>query len=212
MKNLLLFLCMLCLLAGASSCSFRSLFHKSEPTPEQQLQAVLQQHPELLKPDTIKVAVPVRVPEVRFEKELQQVHDTIYVQQDRAQLDSLLSPLQASLDSVQAVAVKAQLQAWLLQRPVLRDTLCFDTLGVSGKIWLKGRNYGLQVIRAAIQDTARARVVAGRLAACPEQPRFHLFRPATWGFPWYVWLLIGAALGAWLLSGIVSLVAGRRNV
>jgi hypothetical protein len=198
-------------LAMATGCSpFKGLFTR-KPTAEQELSTVLAAHPELLKPDTISVAVPVRVPEVRFEKELVQVHDTVYVQQERAELDTLIEHLQTSLDTAQATAVKGKLHQLLLQRPVLRDTLCFDTLGISGKIWLKGRNYKLQLIRAAIADTARTRVVTGRLAACPELERFHLFRPATWGFPWYVWLLIGAALGAWLLSGIVSLVAGRRN-
>ena len=123
------------------------------------------------------------------------MHDTIYVQQERAQLDSLVERLQTSLDSAQAAAVKARLQQLLLSRPVLRDTLCFDTLGIRGKIWLNGRNYKLAIIRDAIQDTARTEVVTGRLAPCPSLPPFSLFRPGTWGFAWWVWLLAGTVLG-----------------
>ena len=57
---------MLLLLALATACSpFKGLFTR-KPTAEQQLSAVLAAHPHLLKPDTIRVAVPVLVPEVRF--------------------------------------------------------------------------------------------------------------------------------------------------
>jgi hypothetical protein len=206
MRNLLI---MLLLLALATACSpFKNLFGK--PTPEQQLSAVLEQHPELLKPDTVKVAVPILVPQVSFVQSLKQPLDSVYARQDGAQLDSLLCQLQASLDTARAAAVKAQLQRWLLSRPVLRDTLRFDTCGVRGKVWLKGRNYQLFIVRAAIQDTARGKVLRKRFAA-PVAPAFHIFRPATWGFPWWLWLAIGAALGTWLGCGFCIRLMRRGN-
>jgi hypothetical protein len=199
-------------LALATGCSpFKGLqLFGHKPTPEQQLSAVLQAHPELLKPDTVKVMVPILVPQVSFQQTLKQPLDTVYARQDRAQLDSLLSQLQASLDTAQATAVRAKLQRLLLSRPVLRDTLRFDTCGVRGKVWLKGRNYQLFIVRAAIQDTAKGKVLRPRLAGAVV-PAFSIFRPATWGFPWWLWLAIGAALGTWLGCWFCTKLMGRGN-
>jgi hypothetical protein len=196
MKNLA-FILLAVLMGLASSCA---LLRK---TPAEKVADLLAAHPELAAPETIRVAVPYEVPAVRFEKELVPVFDTIYVQRDATALDSLLSQLQGRLDSAQRVATTAQLHRLLLSRPVLNDTLCFDTLGVAGQFWRVGRAYRLRITRAPITGTAVAPpVVVQKLQACTTCAELSWYNPARWGWPWFVWLGIGLVLGVLLLWGV----------
>lgn len=192
-----LFGLMATLLMLACSCSpLRSLSRQ----PAAKMATLLERHPELIQPETVQVRVPFAVPEVRFERSFYPVHDTIYLQRERTELDSLIRNLTTSLDSAQSVATKAKLQQLLLSRPVLRDTLCFDTLGVRGRIWLADRVYKLEIVRDQIRDTITGPAVVGKLALCPplQAPAYPWFDPAGWALPWWLWLLMGAALGTWL--------------
>jgi hypothetical protein len=210
MKNL-----KLALVAGlallSSSCSLTRALKPHRPTPAEQVAAILAEHPELVaKPETVTVKVYYRVPEVHFEKELVPVYDTVYVQREASQLDTLVNQLQSRLDSAHLVAVRHQLHQLLTDRPVLRDTLRFDTLGVKGKIWRVGRNYRLTVTRAAIQDTARGKAAIKQLQVLPP---VHLpfYNPAGWALPWYVWLLLGLVLGGLAGFRICYLLTRRAN-
>jgi hypothetical protein len=190
MKNLALIL--LAVLMGlASSCA---LLRK---TPAEKVAELLLQHPDLVAAETIRVAVPYAVPAASFERVLVPVHDTIYVQRAATVLDSLLSQLQGRLDSAQRVATTAQLHRLLLSRPVLNDTLCFDTLGVAGQFWRVGRAYRLRITRAPITGTATAPpVVVRKLQPCTTCAELSWYNPAGWGLVWWHWLLIGVLLGA----------------
>jgi hypothetical protein len=206
MKNAVFaLLAVLALLAG--SCSPFAALRPKRPTPEQRAAAtvaeLLQRYPGLVQPETVQVRVPFAVPEIHFERELVPIHDTIYVQREATTLDSLLAGLQGRLDSAQRVATTAQLHRMLLDRPVLRDTLCFDTLGVAGKFWRVGRTYRLLITRGRIDGHATGPVVLQQLgtSACPGAEPFSLFRPRTWGLPWYAWQGLGLLLG--LLLGLV---------
>ncbi len=174
-------------------------------TPEQRLSTLLTQHPQLRQPDTIRVQVPYEVPRIEFRTQYVPVHDTVWQQRESSQLDTLINKLQGSLDSVQKVAARANLHRLLDNRPVLRDTLCFDTLGVKGLVWREGRTYQIHITRAAIRDTASGSAAVSKLAPCPSQPApsFAWYDPRGWLWPWYAWLLIGFALGIllclWLL-------------
>jgi hypothetical protein len=189
----------LALLAGlsllASSCSLTSQLRPHRAAPAAQLASLLSEHPELVaKPETVKVKVFYRVPEIHFEKELVPVYDTVYITRERGQLDSLVNQLQSRLDSVQVVAVRHQLHQLLSGRPVLRDTLRFDTLGVSGKIWRVGQHYKINLVRRALQGSTTGPALVPRLReALP--PRYPFYNPAGWPLSWWAWLLIGLLLG-----------------
>lgn len=204
MKNLVFGL-MAVLLMMACSCSPLRELRK---TPGQKVADLIELHPELIKPETVQVRVPFYVPQVVIKKELIPVHDTIYLQREASELDSLLTGLKSSLDSAEHAAAQLKLQQFVLSRPVLHDTLCFDTLGVRGRIWRNDRVYKLEIIRAAITDTTTGAAVVGRLAPCPplqQLPGLAWYNPAAWALPWYVWLLLGIILGICLLQGAVML-------
>jgi hypothetical protein len=182
------------LLMLAGSCSpFAAL--RGNPSPAEQLAELLAKYPELAKPETTFVTTPYAVPEVRFDTVLVPVHDTVYVKQEASQLDSLIDRLQGRLDSAQRVATRAQLHRLLTDRPVLRDTLRFDTLGVAGKFWRVGRGYHLQITRARITGSVARPVVQQKLLPAKQ---YAFYDPAGWGLPWWAWLLLGVVLGALL--------------
>ena len=172
-------------------------------TPEKKAADFIAKHPELVKPETLKIYVPFHVPQVHIRKEFVPVHDTVWIQREAFQLDSLISNLQASLDSTQKAAVKAVVTPFVLDRPVLRDTLCFDTLGVKGRFWRVGRNYKLEIIRAAIRGNAAGTVVAPKLKTCPEVLHFSWYDPRGW--VWWWLLFLGFAAGASITWGLFSL-------
>jgi hypothetical protein len=179
-----------------SSCSLPGALRRHHDTPAEAVAKIVAEHPELVaKPETIKVKVYYKVPEIHFEKELVPVYDTVYIQRDANRLDTLVNQLQSRLDSAHLVAVRAQLHKLLMQRPVLTDTLRFDTLGVAGKVWRTGRSYRVHLVRAAIQDTARTQLLQPRLRVLPPAP-VAIYNPAGWGLDWWHWLLIGLLLGA----------------
>ena len=201
MKNLLYLLLLLCL---ATACSVSRLLPRpaEEPTRAQRreahrIAAFVADHPEMLKKDTVKVTVPFFVPQVQFKTRIVAVHDTVYLRAESNHLDTLLTQLAGSLDSAQRLATNAQVHRLLDNRPVLRDTLCFDTLGVAGKIWLTGRTYQILITRAAVRDTTPARVAVQTLQVCPPAPvvRHAWYDPAGWAWPWWAWLLLGLVGG-----------------
>ncbi|MDF7809915.1 hypothetical protein [Hymenobacter sp. YC55] len=205
MRNLIFGLMAMLLLLSCSP------LRELRKTPAEKVAGFIADHPELVRPETVQVKVPFVVPQVRFERSFPViVHDTIWRQKEASQLDSLINHLSISLDTAQRTATKAKLHQLLDNRPVLRDTLCFDTLGVQGRLWLKDRVYKLEIIRAAIQDTAKGAAVLGKLAPCPPPTApgplaFEWLQPATWAVPWWVWLLLGICLGVCLLQGAVML-------
>ncbi|MDF7813613.1 hypothetical protein [Hymenobacter sp. YC55] len=180
----------------ASSCAVLQ-------SPEKKVADFVANHPDLVRPETVKVYVPFRVPQVIIRKEFVPVHDTVWIQREAWQLDSLISNLQASLDSTQKAAVKAAVTPFVLDRPVLRDTLCFDTLGVQGRFWRVGRNYKLEIIRAAIQGRAAGTVIAPKLRIYPQVLHFSWYDPRGW--VWWWLLFLGFAAGASLTWCLFSL-------
>lgn len=201
MRNLL-FSGLVLLLALATSCSLLLPPAKQAARAEQQaarkVAALVAAHPGLQKPDTVKVPVPFYVPRVQFKIRYLAQLDTVRQQQEQAQLDMLINQLRTSLDSAASAATKAKLHQLLDSRPVLRDTLCFDTLGVAGKIWLSGRTYQVQIVRAPVVGTVTGSAVVSRLAPCPPMPaalELPWYNPESWALPWYLWLLIGIVTG-----------------
>lgn len=191
----------------SSSCSPLSQLPRNERQAARQAEKVadfIAAHPELMKKDTVQVYTAFRVPEIHIRKAFYPVHDTIWLKQESTYLDSLLNNLATSLDSAQAAAAKAKVHQLLDGRPVLRDTLCFDTLGVAGKVWLTGRTYQLIITRAAISGQATGQHVCQVLKPCPPAApapaaaALPWYNPEQWALPWYLWFLLGSAFGCWL--------------
>jgi hypothetical protein len=202
------------LLAGlallSSSCSLTGALRHKE-TPAEKVGKLLAEHPELIaKPETVTVKVYYKVPEVHFTRELVPIHDTVWVQREANQLDTLMLQLQQRLDTAQQTAIRAKLHHLLSSRPVLHDTLRFDTCGVAGKVWRTGSTYRLYLVRRAIQDTARGRALVPRLQVLPPGS-LPFYNPAGWALPWYVWLLIGLVLGGLAGFRICLLLTRRAN-
>jgi hypothetical protein len=186
----------------ASSCSLTGALRHHD-TPAEKVAKIVAEHPELLaKPETVQVKVYYKVPEIHFTRELVPVFDTVYVQRESGRLDSLMNQLQGRLDSAQRVTVRNRMQALLLNRRGLHptDTLRFDTLGVRGKIWQVGATYHLDIVRRAVQGTARGPALVARLVALPPAP-VPFYNPAGWPWRWWHWLLGGLVLG--LLAGFL---------
>jgi hypothetical protein len=215
----------LLLVAGATSCSV-SLFPKKEtgqapteqtPSPREARRVFdflakypefINQHPEFFPRDTVRIQIPFTLPPVVIHKTVT-VHDTLFVAADNHYLDTLLLELHRSVNEAQRQATEAKLHELLANRPVLRDTLRADTLGVHLKVWLSGRySYGISIRRDAIQGKAAGQVVRGGLAPCPALPapvHYPFYHPGGW--PWYVLLLLGCALGAGATVGLARLLA-----
>lgn len=188
MRSHLLFLATV--LLCATSCKLLE-----RPTPQQKLADLVEQHPELAVRDTVRDTVRVEVPRVVFQKVFVPVIDSARTQAERHQLDSLLSRVELRLDSVQRLAVRQRMQQWLASRPVLDDTLCFDTLGVMGRVWRTGTAYQLWLERKAItQDVARE-VVVDKLTPCSPcaLPLIYAWYDPR-GWPW--WLLLAAGFSS----------------
>lgn len=215
------------LIAGATSCAV-SLFPKKEeptaapaPSAKEARRAVefllkypdfIREHRELFPRDTVKIKVPYLVPQIVVRTEYKPVHDTVYVAQDTHYLDTLLVELDHSLTIAQHEAAQAKIKALLLKRPVLRDTLRADTLGVHIKVWLSGRNYKILIRRDAIKGEAAGQVVTGGQSPCPALPapaNYPFYNPAGW--PWWVVFLLGVVVGVALLRGVVEIVWRLQN-
>ncbi len=178
----ILLLLLAALLITCSSCRLL------RPTPAEKLADLVAAHPELARTDTIHDTVRVYVPQVEIRRVFVPVPDTVREQLERHTLDSLLSQLDVSLDSVQHVAARSRVLQWMLRRPVLHDTLCFDTLGVMGRVWRVGHTYQLWIVRKALTQDVPTQHVVTRLLPCPPAPVYAWYDPKGWAW----WLLLGA--------------------
>lgn len=176
-------------LLAASACN--PLRHILAPTPEQQLERFAAKHPGLARIDTVTVRDTVVVAKVEVRTRFVAVHDTVREQRDSLRLDSLLSRLSTSLDSAQHKAAKASIHQLLRQRPIFPDTLCFDTLGVHGRIWQRGNIYSIRLTRDEIRTPHEAKAAFQRLVPCACKPTIW-YDPRTW--PW-LWVLAGFVAG-----------------
>ncbi|TGE23549.1 hypothetical protein [Hymenobacter metallicola] len=195
MRSTLLLACVV----GLASC-----VAGHQPTPQQKLATLVEQHPELTAKETIRVEVPVVVPQVEFQIKYVPVRDTLREQREGLGLDSLLRHMDASLDSVQRAAARSQVAAYVRSRPVLNDTLCFDTLGVKGWVWRTGTTYQIWVVRKSIEATGKTDVVATKLVPCPSAPEYLWYDPRGW--PWWMSFLAGLVVGVGFCLVICSLV------
>ncbi|MCB2379803.1 hypothetical protein LGH70_19560 [Hymenobacter sp. BT635] len=175
-----------------------------QPTPQEKLATLVEQHPELTATETIRVEVPVVVPQVEFRTQYVPVRDTLREQRESLRLDSLLRHVEASLDSAQRAAARHQVIKYVQSRPVLNDTLCFDTLGVKGWVWREADTYQVWVVRKAIEATSKTDVVATKLVPCPDAPEYLWYDPRGW--PWWWSFLAGLVAGVGFCLVICSLV------
>lgn len=186
----------LLLLAGCS------VFRK---TPEQKLAEFVAAHPELATTDTVTVTVhdTVTVPKIEVQTRYVAAPNVVRERRDSLQLDSLLNKLSASLDTAQRKAAQTSIHRLLRQRPIFPDTLCFDTLGVHGRIWQQGNVYSIRLTRDEIKTphTAQAKAAYQRLTPCGCNPILW-YDPRTW--PW-LWLLAG------FMGGIALSLILRRS-
>lgn len=183
MKALLLASCALLL----GSCA------TLRPTPEQKLATLVERYPELATADTVRDTVTVEIPRIEFRQVFVPVPDTARLQADRASIDSLLARVEATLDSAQYVATRDGIYQWAQERPVLYDTLCFDTLGVQGRVWRDGQAYRLWVQRKQITASKPVQIVVDKLTPCPPAPFYPFYDPRGW--LWYWVALAGFAAG-----------------
>ncbi len=192
MRRALILAC--CSLALANCSTVR-------PTPERQLDALLTAHPTLTVRDTITVHDTVTIQAVKVETRYVAVPNVVRERRDSLQLDSLLAHLSAELDTAQRKAAQSSIHRLVRQRPYFPDTLCFDTLGVHGRIWQRGNVYTIKLTRDAITRPVTATTVVTRLKAgnCPAAIWYD---PRTW--PW-AWVLAG------FVGGILLCFSLRRS-
>ncbi|AHJ98937.1 hypothetical protein [Hymenobacter swuensis] len=190
MKTLLLASCALLL----SSCA------ALRPTPEQKLATLVERYPQLVVADTVRDTVVVEIPSIEFRKVFVPVSDTARLQADRASIDSLLARVEATLDSAQYVATRDGIYQWAQERPVLYDTLCFDTLGVQGRVWRDGQAYRLWVQRKQMTASKPVEIVVTKLTPCPPAPFYPLYDPRGWA--WWLLVAVGFAGGVSLSYGL----------
>jgi hypothetical protein len=180
-------------IAGASlalsSCKLGKIF---EPSPERQLGKLLTAHPELAQPDTVTIHDTITVPQVHVETKFVYRTNPVKEQRDSLRLDSLLQKLETHLDTASRRATVREVFHYVrTERPRFPDTLCFDTLGLRGKVWRNGSNYRISLTRQEIRQPHAARAVVTRLKPC-DCAALVWYDPRTWP---YGWLLVGILLG-----------------
>jgi hypothetical protein len=167
------------------------LRHVFAPSPAQALEKFAAQHPELTRVDTVTVRDTVVVAKVEVHTRFVALPNPVREQRDSLQLDSLLNKVSASLDTAQRKAAQFSLHRLIRARPIFPDTLCFDTLGVHGRIWQRGNVYSIRLTRDAIRTPHEAKAAFQRLTPCTcKSPIW--YDPRTWP---YLWLLAGFAAG-----------------
>lgn len=186
-------------LLTVSACN--PLRHVFAPSPEQELERFAAKHPELARVDTVTVRDTIVVAKVEVHTRFVAVHDTVREQRDSLQLDTLINQLSASLDTAQRKAAQASIHRLIRTRPIFPDTLCFDTLGVHGRIWQQGNVYNIRLTRDAIRTPHEAKAAFQRLVPCDCKPLIW-YDPRTWP---YLWLLAG------FMGGIALCLILRRK-
>jgi hypothetical protein len=181
-------------LTGAlTSCS---VFRK---TPEQQLAQLVADNPRLATTDTVTVTIHDTVTVAKEEGQTRYVAmpNVARERRDSLQLDSLLGRLSVSLDSAQHKAAKASIHRLIRQRPIFPDTLCFDTLGVHGRIWQQGNVYNIRLTRDEIRTphTAQGKAAYQRLTPC-DCKTVTWYDPGTWPWLWVLAGFVGGGLAA----------------
>ncbi|MDO7877375.1 hypothetical protein Q5H93_21720 [Hymenobacter sp. ASUV-10] len=172
-----------------SSCKLGKLF---EPSPERQLGRLLTAHPELAAADTVTIHDTITVPQVHVETKFVYRANPAREHTDSLRLDSLLQKLETHLDTASRRAtVREVFQYVRTERPRFPDTLCFDTLGLRGKVWRTGSAYQISLTRKEIRQPHAARAVVARLKPCDCAPLVW-YDPRTWP---YGWLLCGILIG-----------------
>lgn len=188
------------LLLGLSACN--PLRHLFAPNPERELGRLLTAHPELNTRDTVSVTVhdTVTVAKIDVQTRYVAVPNVVREQRDSLQLDSLINKLSASLDTAQRKAAQTSIRRLIRARPIFPDTLCFDTLGVHGRIWQWGNVYNIRLTRDEIKTphTATGKSVLQRLKPCSCKSVIW-YDPRTWP---YLWLLAGFVAGLFLCFSI----------
>ena len=188
MRLLLAFL--LCLTLG--SCAVSRLLR---PTPEQQLSRLVARHPELSHRDTVTIRDTVTVPAVRVETKFVYRPDPARERADSLNLDSLLQKLETSLDTAKRRAATREVFRYIrVARPAFPDTLCFDTLGLRGKVWRAGSQYRISLLRREIRQPHEAKAIVTTLKPCTCKTVIW-YDPRTW--PW-LWVLAGFGAGCLL--------------
>ncbi|GAA4349840.1 hypothetical protein GCM10023185_06890 [Hymenobacter saemangeumensis] len=173
------------------------------PNPERQLGRLLTKFPELNTRDTVTVHDTVTVEQVKVETRYVAMPNPVRERRDSLHLDSLLAKLSASLDSAQRKAAQGSIHRLVRQRPYFPDTLCFDTLGVHGRIWQRGNVYHIKLTRDAITTPVAAKTVVTRIKPCNCNPVFGWRQPATW--PRWVYLVLGAVARSLLTVSLIRL-------
>ena len=181
------------LIAGASlalsSCKLGKLF---EPSPERQLGKLLTAHPELAQRDTVTIHDTITVPQVHVETKFVYRANPAREHTDSLRLDSLLQKLETHLDTASRRATVREVFHYVrTERPRFPDTLCFDTLGLQGKVWRTGSSYHISLTRQEIRQPHAARAVVARLKPC-DCALLVWYDPRTWP---YGWLLCGILIG-----------------
>lgn len=172
-----------------SSCGVGKLFR---PSPEQQLSRLVARHPELQRTDTVMVHDTITVPTLQVETRFVFTPNVVRERADSLQLDSLLQKLETSLDTAKRRATTREVFRYIrAERPRFPDTLCFDTLGLRGKVWRTGSAYRISLMRKEIRQPHTAKAVVATLHPCDCATTIW-YDPRTW--PW-LWVLAGFVAG-----------------
>lgn len=182
------------------SCGVTRLF---EPSPARQLAKLVAAHPELQTRDTVTVHDTITVPQLRVETRFVYRANVVRERADSLKLDSLLQKLESSLDTAKRRATTKEVFRYLrAERPRFPDTLCFDTLGLRGKVWHSGNAYRISLVRQQIRQGHAAKAVVARLKPCDCDT------PATWYLP-YTWPRWAIFWPAFLLGSLCTLFVTR---
>lgn len=185
---------LLLLSLALSGCGIKRLL---APSPAQRLSALVAQHPELVRRDTVHDTVRVVVPRILVQTRVQVVRDTVRERRDSHLIDSLLWAVGRDLSDAQHVAARSKIWALVNRQPPFPDTLRADTLGIHLRIWIAQGAYQIHMQRDPI--VAKVPVNQVREVLAPSgQPAWYADR--------HIWLIIGLAL----LCALLLLALIRR--
>jgi len=150
------------------------------------LEKVLKRYPQLAVQDTIHDTVTVLVPEI--------VHDTVIeTNNDVSGVDSILSAFRIQLDSVSHLELTQEIKNYVIERPVIKDTLYYEFPEVTIKLFNQDGNIGLnfKVHEREIEkatETVVQKAMMQKLTAFEELTN----NVAKWGwrFFWLVLILV----------------------
>lgn len=114
------------------SCNpFISKQKRIEKKANRKLERLVQKYPFLKVTDTLTETVSVTIPELKI--------DTFFVlNQDVSGVDSLLEVYAYKLDSLSKVELSTTIKNYIINRPVLKDTVFIEHQGATIKLWQNG--------------------------------------------------------------------------